>query len=152
MRQLQTTSKLPRCGRSRSFISSRSLGWTGCPDAGGNILSVSRFGWPKYYHRLLRAPYSGGYFDSLTGEGLVLFQHSQFLPVDPSQPAARKGSKPCSSAPRKNEEDLPYYMELWNEARTAVEQVLAMTANASIGYSAFYAAARDHFDRYVTLR
>jgi hypothetical protein len=43
-------------------------------------------------------------------------------------------------------------VELWNEARTAVEQVLAITANASIGYSAFYAAARDHFDRYITLR
>lgn len=42
--------------------------------------------------------------------------------------------------------------KLWNEARTAVEQVLAITANASIGYSAFYAAARDHFDRYITLR
>jgi hypothetical protein len=33
-----------------------------------------------------------------------------------------------------------------------VEQVLAITANASIGYSAFYAAARDYFDRYITLR
>jgi len=50
------------------------------------------------------------------------------------------------------DDNLPYTVELWNESRTAVEQVLAITANASIGYSAFYAAARDHFDRYITLR
>jgi len=56
-----------------------------------------------------------------------------------------------SSNPQENE-DLPYRVELWNPERTAVEQVLAITANASIGYSAFYAAARDHFDRYITLR
>lgn len=56
-----------------------------------------------------------------------------------------------SSGPQANE-DLPYRVELWNLDRSAVEQVLAITANASIGYSAFYAAARDHFDRYITLR
>jgi hypothetical protein len=83
-----------------------------------------------------------------------LLQYSeppQFLPRNPSRPAARKASKVGSSGPREGE-DLPYRVELWNEARTAVEQVLAITANASIGYSAFYAAARDHFDRYITLR
>jgi hypothetical protein len=31
-------------------------------------------------------------------------------------------------------------VELWDEARVAVEQVLAVTANGSIGYAAFYAA------------
>jgi hypothetical protein len=49
-------------------------------------------------------------------------------------------------------DDLPYKVELWNEARTAVEQVLAVTANGSIGYAAYYAATREHPDRYVTLR
>jgi hypothetical protein len=85
--------------------------------------------------------------------GLVLFQYSepQFLPGNRTRPAPRNASKQGSSTPRENE-DLPYRVELWNEARTAVEQVLAITANASIGYSAFYAAARDHFDRYITLR
>lgn len=82
-----------------------------------------------------------------------MFQCSEthFLPRKISRPAAHKSSKAGSSAPRENE-DLPYKVELWNEGRTAVEQVLAMTANVSIGYSAFYAAARDHFDRYITLR
>ena len=49
-------------------------------------------------------------------------------------------------------DDLPYKVELWNEARTAVEQVLAVTANGSIGYAAYYAATREHPERYVTLR
>jgi hypothetical protein len=49
-------------------------------------------------------------------------------------------------------EDLPYKVELWDEAKTSVEQVLAVTANASIGYAAYYAATREHPDRYVTLR
>lgn len=82
-----------------------------------------------------------------------MFQYSepQFLPRKSLSPPRNRSPKPGSPDPNENE-DLPYRVELWNEARTAVEQVLAMTANASIGYSAFYAAARDHFDRYITLR
>jgi hypothetical protein len=49
-------------------------------------------------------------------------------------------------------EELPYKVELWNEARSAVEIVLAVTANGSIGYAAYYAATREYPDRYVTLR
>lgn len=49
-------------------------------------------------------------------------------------------------------EDLPFKVELWNEAKTAVEIVLAITANASIGYAAYYAATREYPQRYVTLR
>ena len=64
--------------------------------------------------------------------------------------------RPERSAPRGRPrpsagEDLPYRVELWNEAKTAVDQVLAVTASASIGHAAFYAAAREHSDRYVTL-
>jgi hypothetical protein len=49
-------------------------------------------------------------------------------------------------------EDLPYRVELWDAARSGVEQVLAVTANAGIGYAAYYAATREHPDRYITLR
>lgn len=49
-------------------------------------------------------------------------------------------------------DDLPYRVELWDTAKSSVEQVLAVTANASIGYAAYYAATREHPDRYVTLR
>jgi hypothetical protein len=50
------------------------------------------------------------------------------------------------------EEDLPYRVELWDAGKKAVEQVLAVTANSSIGYAAYYAATRDHAERYITLR
>jgi len=49
-------------------------------------------------------------------------------------------------------DDLPYRVELWNGARSAVEQVLAVTAHSSIGYAAYHAATREYPDRYVTLR
>jgi len=49
-------------------------------------------------------------------------------------------------------EDLPYRVELWDEARRGVEQVLAVTANAGIGYAAYYAATREYPQRYITLR
>lgn len=48
-------------------------------------------------------------------------------------------------------DDLPYRVELWNEERTSVELVLAVTAHSSIGYAAYYAATREYPDRYVTL-
>jgi hypothetical protein len=47
---------------------------------------------------------------------------------------------------------LPYKVELWDEAKGSVEQVLAVTANGSIGYAAYYAAVREYPHRYVTLR
>jgi len=49
-------------------------------------------------------------------------------------------------------EDLPYKVELWDAQRKSVDQVLAVTANASIGYAAYYAATREYPDRYITLR
>jgi hypothetical protein len=60
---------------------------------------------------------------------------------------------PPSSAPDPAaREDLPFRVELWNEARTTVEQVLAVTANGSIGFAAYYAATREQPNRYITLR
>jgi hypothetical protein len=49
-------------------------------------------------------------------------------------------------------EDLPYRVELWDETRNNVEQILAVTASGSIGYAAFYAATREYPNRYITLR
>lgn len=49
-------------------------------------------------------------------------------------------------------EDLPYKVEIWNETGAAVEQVVAVTANACIGYAAYYAATREYPDRHITLR
>jgi len=49
-------------------------------------------------------------------------------------------------------EDLPYRVEVWTEDSRAVEQTLAMTANGSIGYAAYYEATREYPERYVVLR
>src|SRR5690349_16123104 len=60
-------------------------------------------------------------------------------------------STPSRPAPA-NREDLPYKIEIWNETGASVEQVVAVTANASIGYAAYYAATREYPDRHITLR
>jgi hypothetical protein len=78
--------------------------------------------------------------------------------VLPSLLAAASGPDDSSEKPRPNDlspagrEDLPYKVELWDKEKNAVEQVLAMTANGSIGYAAYYAVVREYPDRYVTLR
>jgi hypothetical protein len=60
--------------------------------------------------------------------------------------------RPASAPDPLEGEDLPFRVELWNEARTAVEQILAVTANGSIGFAAYYAATRELPHRYITLR
>ncbi len=49
-------------------------------------------------------------------------------------------------------ENLPFRVELWDEAKLSVEQVLAVTASGSIGYAAYYAATREYPNRFITLR
>ena len=64
-------------------------------------------------------------------------------------------SQPNDGASGRNpmaRDDLPYKVELWNEAGGAVDQVIAVTANASIGYAAYYAATREYPERHITLR
>jgi hypothetical protein len=68
---------------------------------------------------------------------------------DADDPPSRKISRFEPTAPR---EDLPYKVELWDETKISVEQVLAVTASGSIGYAAYYAAVREYPSRYVTLR
>ena len=81
----------------------------------------------------------------------AVFGAFRFTPADdaegPSPPKISRFDQ--QTAPR---EDLPYKVELWDAAKTGIEQILAVTANASIGYAAYYAAAREYPDRYITLR
>jgi hypothetical protein len=78
-----------------------------------------------------------------------LYYHLGGPDDDPRDPTRRAPQSDQSTASR---EDLPYKVELWDESRSSVEQVLAVTANGSIGYAAYYAATREFPDRYVTLR
>lgn len=64
---------------------------------------------------------------------------------DPGEPASPGRTTSLSA-------DLSFSVELWNEPRTSVERVLALTASGSIGYAAFYAATRDYADRLIVLR
>jgi len=61
------------------------------------------------------------------------------------------GYQPSRTNPA-DREDLPYKVEVWNPTGAVVEQVVAVTANASIGYAAYYAATREFPDRHITLR
>jgi hypothetical protein len=71
----------------------------------------------------------------------------------PGSESDEGSGRPARSGGRTSEhEDLPYKVELWDETRSTVEAVLAVTASGSIGYAAYYAATREYPDRYVTLR
>jgi hypothetical protein len=49
-------------------------------------------------------------------------------------------------------DDLPYKVEIWDEAGETILQVVAVTASPAIGYAAYYAATREFPGRAITLR
>lgn len=61
-------------------------------------------------------------------------------------------SVPESQPKQEEREHLPYIVELLDSGKTGVELVLAVTANGSIGFAAYYAAAREYPERCVVLR
>jgi hypothetical protein len=48
-------------------------------------------------------------------------------------------------------EDLPYRVEVWDEAGARAETLVAVSISASLAYAAYYAAAREFFGRDVTI-
>jgi len=67
-------------------------------------------------------------------------------PDDDPRPDRRRGKQPETG------EELHYVVEVWDDKGDLVEQTLAITANGSIGYAAYYEATREFPARYVTLR
>jgi hypothetical protein len=65
---------------------------------------------------------------------------------DDPRPDRSRGRQPESG------EELHYVVEVWDDKGSIVEQTLAITANGSIGYAAYYEATREFPARYVTLR
>jgi hypothetical protein len=49
-------------------------------------------------------------------------------------------------------DDLPYRVEVWDEAGGQVELIVAVSLSPAIGYAAFYAATKEYPGRAVTLR
>ena len=70
---------------------------------------------------------------------------------DPGDGGGRDRSTPRRPGAT-SQEDLAYHVEIWDRAADAVQQVLAVTASASIGYAAFYAATREFPERVILLR
>ncbi len=63
----------------------------------------------------------------------------------------QSGRRRFRRAPAAHDE-LPFKIELWDNARQSVEMVLAIAAHGAIAYAAFYAAAKEHPHRFITLR
>ena len=74
--------------------------------------------------------------------------------LSPASDESESGRKPVPlhSLDPTAREDLPYKVEIWDEAKEAVEQIVAVTASAAIGYAAYYAATKEFPLRYITLR
>lgn len=75
----------------------------------------------------------------------------RLLPSDQPPPGGATPDIPFGIS-NSEHEDLPYRVELWSDAKTEVELVLAVTASASIGFAAYFAATREYPDRYIALR
>lgn len=57
-----------------------------------------------------------------------------------------------AAKPKIASDQFPYRVELWDEDRSQVEQVLAIVANSDLAYTFFYETIRKYPDRKLTLR
>lgn len=71
-------------------------------------------------------------------------------PADPPDEGTRTPSTP-GWFPSEGE-DLPYKVEVWDDAGKFVERVVAVSVSPAIGYAAYYAATREYPGRDITLR
>jgi hypothetical protein len=85
-----------------------------------------------------------------TAAAVVLGGATQFSSSDDRDDpqAGRYPFRPAAAA----RDELPFKVELWDNARQSVEMTLAIAAHGAIAYAAFYAAAKEHPHRYITLR
>ena len=49
-------------------------------------------------------------------------------------------------------DELPYVVEIWESWSGRVECLVAVTADSTIGFAAYYAAAKEYPELYITLR
>lgn len=69
-----------------------------------------------------------------------------------NDPGGRGGNAPVFGGGPAENDDLPYKVEVWDEAGEYVEHVVAVSANPAVGFAAYYAAAREFPGRDITLR
>ena len=70
----------------------------------------------------------------------------------PWRPVTASGEAEGGKTSGRAHEDLAYRIELWDHSQASVEQVLAVTASAGIGFAAYYKAVQEFPDRTITLR
>ena len=78
----------------------------------------------------------------------------QELRLSPADPPGRSGKDMPfgEDGSLEDGDDLPYRVEVWDEAGDQVELIVAVSLSPAIGYAAFYAATREYPGRAVTLR
>jgi hypothetical protein len=81
---------------------------------------------------------------------MALVVHQLRPPEDPPDGTSRTRS-PDGEFPADGD-DLPYKVEVWDEAGEFVEQVVAVSVTPAIGYAAYFAATREYPGRAITLR
>ncbi|HSV02020.1 MAG TPA: hypothetical protein VLI41_02345 [Phenylobacterium sp.] len=81
---------------------------------------------------------------------MFLAAHELRPPDEPSDEDPKTPS-PYGEFPQEGD-DLPYKVEVWDEAGGYVEQVVAVSVSPAIGYAAYYAATREYPGRAITLR
>ena len=74
----------------------------------------------------------------------------QFRPPDEPSGEDDETPSPFAGFPTAGE-DLPYKVEVWDDAGALVEQVVAISVSPAIGYAAYYAATREYPGRAITL-
>jgi hypothetical protein len=83
--------------------------------------------------------------------GRMTPQVIRFSPAD--RPGGRDPSSPFGDGePTPQGDDLPYRVEVWDEAGAHVDLIVAVSLSPAIGYAAFYAATREYPGRAITLR
>ncbi|MBV9510536.1 MAG: hypothetical protein JO303_09685 [Caulobacteraceae bacterium] len=78
----------------------------------------------------------------------------QVLRLSPSdRPGGHDGGPPFDDGEVSHDgDDLPFRVEIWDEAGDHVALVVAVSLSPAIGYAAFYAATREYPGRAITLR
>jgi hypothetical protein len=81
----------------------------------------------------------------------MIFGAHDFRPPDEPPDETPKTPLPYGEFPQEAD-DLPYKVEVWDEAGHFVEQVVAVSVSPAIGYAAYFAATREYPGRAITLR
>ena len=87
----------------------------------------------------------------LSSVGAIVPQVLKFSPAEPPG-GWDKDPRFSDDEVARESDDLPYSVEVWDEAGQHVELVVAVSLSPAIGYAAFYAATREYPGRPITLR